>query len=202
MPLLVRMAFLTFCHDMIHAMHICLCMRHYIVGVNQNPQQPPVSSRAAQSEAEKLRSQVDKLQRENQMLRARLGEDPAEPDHIATPRKFLVNLHYCTSPSMAMNCHHIAGTSPADMSASNTLSLSTAGMRMLGEQDTAGDASTVDAKQRGAASSEDPMTPVKSSDNDQESNDKGQPSQVAVTGPSHPSRASKQRTTAIKRTAK
>lgn len=117
--------------------------------------------KAAQSEAEKLRSQVDKLQRENQMLRARLGEDPAEPDHIATPR-----------------------------------------MRMLGEQDTAGDASTVDAKQRGAASSEDPMTPVKSSDNDQESNDKGQPSQVAVTGPSHPSRASKQRTTAIKRTAK
>ncbi|KAL3140137.1 hypothetical protein ABBQ38_004414 [Trebouxia sp. C0009 RCD-2024] len=110
--------------------------------------------KAAQSEAEKLRSQVDKLQRENHLLRARLGEGEAEPE-IATPR-----------------------------------------MNMLGELD------TVDAKQQGAASSADPVTPMKGSDNDSESSDQRQPSCSTVTTPNDANRARNQRTTARKRTAK
>lgn len=49
--------------------------------------------RAAQSEAEKLRSQVEKLQRENQLLRARLGEDSAEQE-VATPRKHIALMNF------------------------------------------------------------------------------------------------------------
>ncbi len=41
--------------------------------------------RTAQSEAEKLRSQVEKLQHENRMLRMRLGEDAPKQEPV-TPR--------------------------------------------------------------------------------------------------------------------
>ena len=44
-----------------------------------------VSRRTAQAEAENLRSQVEKLQHENQMLRMRLGEDASRQEPI-TPR--------------------------------------------------------------------------------------------------------------------
>ena len=57
-----------------------------VIGTSSDQQQLPFTCRAAQSDAEKLRSQVDKLQRENQLLRARLGEDIMEPDS-AIPRK-------------------------------------------------------------------------------------------------------------------
>lgn len=69
-------------------------------------------------------------------------------------------------------------------------------MNMLGELD------TVDAKQQGAASSADPVTPMKGSDNDSESSDQRQPSCSTVTTPNDANRARNQRTTARKRTAK
>lgn len=43
--------------------------------------------RTAQSEAEKLRSQVEKLQHENRMLRMRLGEDAPKQEPV-TPRMY------------------------------------------------------------------------------------------------------------------
>lgn len=46
-----------------------------------------VQCRTAQSEAEKLRSQVEKLQSENRMLRMRLGEDAPKQEPV-TPRMY------------------------------------------------------------------------------------------------------------------
>ena len=67
---------------------------------------------------------------------------------------------------------------------------------MLGELD------SVDAKQQGAASSADPVTPIKGNDNDQQSSDQEQASWDTATASNHERRASNQRTTARKRTAK
>ena len=72
-------------------------------------------------------------------------------------------------------------------------------MAVLGGQDTAG--CTVDAKQQlpGVGSSADPVTPTKSNDNDEESNDRQQVSQVKAPASKHASRTVNQRTTAKSR---
>ena len=70
-------------------------------------------------------------------------------------------------------------------------------MSTLGEHDTAGGA--IDFKQQDAGSSAEPVTPTKFTDNDQQSGDKGQPSQGTAKASNAASKTTKQRTTANSR---
>ena len=70
-------------HCTVNIVHQCMCITKSFLACLGNSVY--VLCRTAQSEAEKLRSQVEKLQHENRMLRMRLGEDAPKQEPV-TPR--------------------------------------------------------------------------------------------------------------------
>jgi len=72
-----------------HCQHCGPVHVHYTVlcGLSRLLSSCGLQCRTAQSEAEKLRSQVEKLQHENRMLRMRLGEDAPKQEPV-TPRMY------------------------------------------------------------------------------------------------------------------